>query len=49
MRIDPQVNRPKVDCELGRLYDQESVLQSRGIFNYAKSEEARSSLSVNSM
>ena len=32
MRVDPQVNRAKFDRELGRLVDQRSILESRGIF-----------------
>jgi Predicted metal binding domain len=32
MRIDPQVNRMKFDRELGRLIDQRSILETRGIF-----------------
>jgi hypothetical protein len=32
MRVDPQVNRTKFDRELGRLIDQRSILEARGIF-----------------
>ncbi len=32
MRVDPQVNRMKFDRELGRLIDQRSILEARGIF-----------------
>src|SRR5580658_7595856 len=32
MRVDPEVNRLKFDHELGRLIDQRSILESRGLF-----------------
>jgi len=32
MRVDPQVNRIKFDCELGRLVEQRVILEQRGIF-----------------
>jgi len=32
MRVDPQVNRTKFDRELGRLIEQQAILEQRGIF-----------------
>jgi len=32
MRVDPEVNRRKYECEMKRLVDQRSTLEQRGIF-----------------